>query len=279
EESFKQFELKQDPDVMDAVKARAAALHDSLVNADSAPVEVQPVDVQPVVAAPVFTDHAVKKGESLWKIAQSNFGLKKSEEIADAVKQIREINGMSVRQGNNISIGQVIKLPETLGGAKVVPQADVVVTAKKIPLPVPRPDFESAAGADTVKLEKVPVPTPRPVFPEDSSVTSKELVTEKPVVKTVTTQKPVVSKDVTTLPEKGPLPKARPTTAFEGATTETRPRTRNIVPKDMTDGLLKCKAEAVFSDGQGFSKWTCKGGGVGGLPVGTKINFPVQFVK
>ncbi len=262
EESFKQFELKQDPDVMDAVKARAAALHDSLVNADSAPVEIQPVDVQPVVTAPVFTDHAVKKGESLWKIAQSTFGLKKSEEIADAVKQIREINGMSVRQGNNISIGQVIKLPETLGGAKVVPQADVVVTAKKIPLPVPRPDFESAAAADTVKLEKVPVPTPRPVFPEDTGVTSKEVVTEKPVVKEVTTQKPVIKKDLTVTPEKDTLPKARPQTV--------------VRREQVSMGALVCTAGFNSQNVQILLE--CEGPDVKKMNIGSTFDFPVRPV-
>lgn len=292
EHSFKSLEERDEfKAAFNDAQNRAKEIHDSVQSNQQVtaveghkpetaiPADTQATDVVPVAAAPVFTDHTIKKGESLWKIAKNTYGLKTSDDIADAVKQLRNVNGMSVSQGNRLSIGQVIKLPENLDTPKVVaPQADAAVTMKDVPLPVARPDFESAAAAkDTViELKKVPTPTPRPVFPEDTGAkagTEKTVTTSKqPVVKL----QPVVKGDAAALPEKGPLPKARPATELKG----TAARTRDIAPKAMTKGDLNCIATAVFSDGQGYSKWTCKGGGIGKFPNGFELNsFPVQLVK
>lgn len=59
-------------------------------------------------------EYTVERGDNLWKIAQSYYGLEDPKHIQQAVETIAAANGMSEGvQANRLSIGQVIKLPDS----------------------------------------------------------------------------------------------------------------------------------------------------------------------
>ena len=57
-------------------------------------------------------DYQIQKGDSLWKIAQQQYGLQSNNDIARAVEILAQQNGLA--DANLIIAGASLKLPENL---------------------------------------------------------------------------------------------------------------------------------------------------------------------
>ncbi len=125
-------------------------------------VEIAPVKTE-AQKPDDFTNRTIEKGDSLWKIAKEFYGLENPKDVMRAVDHIARLNGMGDgTKANHLSIGQVIKLPDSPAAPQGTPQLDwaaldmetksglsgkfanavanKVDVAENIPLPIPRPD-------------------------------------------------------------------------------------------------------------------------------------------
>ncbi|PZO82067.1 MAG: hypothetical protein DI626_10430 [Micavibrio aeruginosavorus] len=124
-------------------------------------VEIAPVKAEPEKPAE-FTNHSIKKGDSLWKIAQEFYGLENPKDIMRAVDHIARLNGMGDgTKANHLSIGQVIKLPDSPAAPQGTPQLDwaALDTETKSGL---SGKFASAVANKVDVAENIPLPVPRP---------------------------------------------------------------------------------------------------------------------
>ena len=152
--------------------------------------KLPPKPVRP--AAPAYQpytgatkDYKVVGGDTLGKIAYSN-GIN--------IRQLKELNGLT---GNNIRIGQTLKIPAT--------KQEKPVAAVAAPAPVkPAPVAKKAPATAPAK----PAPVVAPVAPTPVPVV-KETVTAQPVL----TPDPVVEPVVETVPEPIVEPEAAPAPA------------------------------------------------------------------
>lgn len=117
-----QYGIKDPTEIRSAVEAITAA--NDMTAAQASRLSIGqvlklPEDASALAAAaevtppPVISDYEVKRGDSLWKIAQSHYGLKSASEIQSAVETIAATNNMTAAQARSLDIGQVIKLPDS----------------------------------------------------------------------------------------------------------------------------------------------------------------------
>lgn len=122
--------------------------------------ELEPIEVE--ADAPDFTNRTIGKGDSLWKIAKEFYGLENPKDVMRAVDHIARLNGMGDgTKANHLSIGQVIKLPDSPVAPEGTPRLDWAALDKEKRSGLSG-KFANAAANKTDAAENIPLPLPRP---------------------------------------------------------------------------------------------------------------------